>query len=70
MCTENRRWKITKIAVDRKETVDGRKRKWEFRIVHNEELCGLLRSHSTVIIVKCKRLQWAEHVVGMETRNA
>jgi hypothetical protein len=38
----------------------------QFRILHDEELGYLCRSHNVVRIVKCRRVRWAGHVAGMK----
>ena len=39
---------------------------WEWRILHNEELQSLCRSHNIVRKIKSTRLRWASYVVRME----
>jgi hypothetical protein len=42
-----------------------------WRKLHNEELCDLHSSPSTVKIIKARRIWWAEHVARMgEKRNS
>jgi len=53
--------KVTrKVFWPKKEEVCGK-----LSILHNEELCDLYRSPSTVRIVAFRQLQWARHVVQM-----
>jgi hypothetical protein len=35
----------------------------EWRRLHNEKLIGLYRSPNIVIVIKSRRLIWADHVV-------
>jgi hypothetical protein len=43
----------------------------DWRKLHNEELHKLYSSQNIIIMVKSKRMRWAEHVARMgETRNA
>ena len=37
-----------------------------WRMLHNEELYSLYRSHNIVRVIKYRRLRWAGHVARME----
>ena len=41
---------------------------WNVRLLHKVELGRVYRSPSIVVVVKCEKLQWTEHVaVKLET---
>ena len=38
----------------------------EWKRLHNDELYSFYSSHNILMVVKCRRLRWAQHVARME----
>jgi hypothetical protein len=62
---EKHRLRVSENRVLRRILVPKREEDGSWRKLHNDEVCGLYSSPSTVRVIKLRRIGWAGHVAYM-----